>query len=117
MKPYICALKVKNKPRQKHHASCQTCDVRACVMRWRLTLARTLSLCWVRAMALVGPAAWGCDLLVAERAVEGTLYVSLTSSADLPERATVTQRHQIKQKLLEHSTQKCVRLNVCVIYS
>ena len=30
---------------------------RACVMRFRLTLARTLSLCCVRAMARVGPAA------------------------------------------------------------
>lgn len=74
-----------NKPRLKHQASCQTCDVRAWVIRCRLTLARTLSLCWVRAIALVGPAAWDWERLVAGRAVEGRLSVSLRSWAESPE--------------------------------
>lgn len=55
-------------------------------MRCRLTLARTLSLCWVRAMALVGPEARACDRLVAGRAVEGRLSASLSSSAEPPDK-------------------------------
>lgn len=59
LQPYASVVEVrevKKKGQDKRHASCQTCDERACVMRCLLTLARTLSLCWVRAMALVGPA-------------------------------------------------------------
>lgn len=77
----------KNEPINKHQASCQTCAVRACVMRWRLTLARTLSLCWVRAIARVGPAARDREWLVAGRELEEWLSDSLSSSAEAPKLA------------------------------
>lgn len=58
------------------------CAVRAWVMRWRLTLARTLSLCWVRAMARVGPVVRGRERLVVGRALL-RLSTSLSSSEPL----------------------------------
>lgn len=84
IQPSACKGYVR-KPKWKHHAPCQTSCVRAWVMRWRLTLARTLSLCWVRAIARVGPATWDRERLAAGRAVEGRLSESLVSSAEPPE--------------------------------
>lgn len=63
----------------------EICAMRAWVMRWWLTLARTLSLCWVRAMARVGPAAGRWEWLVVGRALL-RLSVLLCSSTEPLER-------------------------------